>query len=61
MFKRCTKGKYKKALLDMVSSHYYPCATCGYPVRKGWCCNYCNSESPDRLDKEVLKRLKQEP
>lgn len=60
MFKRLTKGLYRTALYEMVKHNYYPCATCGYPVQKGWCCNYCNSSDPNKLDKEVLKRLRQE-
>ena len=24
----------------------YPCATCGYPVPKGYCCNTCGNSDP---------------
>ena len=26
----------------------YPCADCGGPVVKGYCCNRCGSDSPER-------------
>ena len=24
----------------------YPCKHCGNPVRKGYCCGYCESDNP---------------
>ena len=29
-----------------------PCKQCGHPVREGYCCGHCGSESPTSSDQE---------
>jgi hypothetical protein len=41
------KTTYYKRLLELVDCDYSPCATCGSPVFKGFCCSYCGNSDPE--------------
>ncbi len=37
---------YNKLLVELVEGDYYPCKTCGRPVRDGYCCTWCGDSDP---------------
>lgn len=42
------KTYYKRLIQEVeANKEYYPCKTCGNPVREPYCCTYCGDTSPD--------------
>jgi len=49
---KISERTYKKLLLEMVDSDFYPCKTCGKPVRDGYCCTWCGDTDPQNEEDE---------
>jgi len=36
----------KMEVYERFSPSVYPCKKCGWPVASGYCCSYCETDSP---------------
>uniref|UniRef100_A0A6M3J7R4 Uncharacterized protein n=1 Tax=viral metagenome TaxID=1070528 RepID=A0A6M3J7R4_9ZZZZ len=52
--KKITKKRtYNLLLLELAEEDYYPCHTCGRPVRDGYCCTWCGDVDPHGSEEEL--------
>jgi hypothetical protein len=48
-----TEEQYRSEKLNLALSYapqIYSCVKCGWPVAKGYCCNYCGDTDPQSKD-----------